>query len=383
MVLKPVYSKLGEAYLDAIAASNKNTADAYAVRLRLFREYTKGTHLGEIDKVLERIKSKELDPYAVLAGFAAYITERGKAPRYQNQVVKTVKNFLEYNDIEISSHKFRLKVRLKKVVDKDKLGLSKEDVYEIIRACEGDLRLLTFVMFLAATGTRATEALHTKIKNLHLDDPKQPFVFIEGEYTKTKKDRTVYLTGELVRQLEKYLTWKYRERRTKYEAGKPSYGKYKPESDREDYVFIPYHHGAELPDIESVYIDLNYRFTRMLDRIGRGEYEDNNPHRRKITFHSFRRFVKTTISDLGFQDYSEYFIGHSGSTYYRKTDKERMELFRKIEPSLTFLDVTAMEAHGADQQSRLDQMQIELQKEREERAKLYELLYKQGIIKKE
>jgi hypothetical protein len=105
--------------------------------------------------------------------------------------------------------------------------------------------------------------------------------------------------------------------------------------------------------------------------------------RRVITFHSLRRFVKTTVSDLGYGDYSEWYIGHTGSTYYRKTEKERLELFRKIELYLTFLDVAQLEARGADQQTRLDQMQAELQNEREERAKLYELLYKQGIIKKE
>ena len=64
------------------------------------------------------------------------------------------------------------------------------------------------------------------------------------------------------------------------------------------------------------------------------EYEDGPDNtkyrRRKITFHSFRRFVKSTISDLGFSDYSEYFIGHAGSTYYRKSDKEKAELFRRL-----------------------------------------------------
>lgn len=86
---------------------------------------------------------------------------------------------------------------------------------------------------------------------------------------------------------------------------------------------------------------------------------------------------------MGHSDYGEWYIGHQGSTYYRKTDKERAEIFRKIEPYLTFLDVAQLEAKGADQQTRLDQMQVELQREREERAKLYELLYKQGIITKE
>ncbi|MGZ5490271.1 MAG: hypothetical protein ACXW2E_08120 [Nitrososphaeraceae archaeon] len=52
-----------------------------------------------------------------------------------------------------------------------------------------------------------------------------------------------------------------------------------------------------------------------------GSKDESNENRRKITLHSFRRFVKTTISDLGYADYSEWFIGHAGSTYWRKKDK--------------------------------------------------------------
>jgi hypothetical protein len=52
-----------------------------------------------------------------------------------------------------------------------------------------------------------------------------------------------------------------------------------------------------------------------------------------------RRFIKSTISDLGYSDYSEWFIGHSGSTYWRKKDSEKAEIFKKIEPYLTFLNV--------------------------------------------
>jgi hypothetical protein len=81
----------------------------------------------------------------------------------------------------------------------------------------------------------------------------------------------------------------------------------------------------------------------MLDRMGKGEREDSNQNRRQITLHSFRRFVKTTISDLGYYDFSEYFIGHIGSTYWRKKDSEKAEIFRKIEPYLTFLNVNQLE----------------------------------------
>ena len=89
--------------------------------------------------------------------------------------------------------------------------------------------------------------------------------------------------------------------------------------------------------------------------MGRSDREDGNEQRRQITLHSFRRFVKTTISDLGYADYSEYFIGHSGSTYWRKKDSEEAEIFHKIEPYLTFLNVHQLERQGADIQSKVEE----------------------------
>ena len=85
--------------------------------------------------------------------------------------------------------------------------------------------------------------------------------------------------------------------------------------------------------------------------------EDGNERRRQITLHSFRRFVKSTISDLGYGDYSEWFIGHSGSTYWRKKDSEKAELFRKIEPYLTFLNIHHLERQGADIQSKVKELE--------------------------
>ena len=57
-----------------------------------------------------------------------------------------------------------------------------------------------------------------------------------------------------------------------------------------------------------------------------GTKEDENETRRKITLHSFRRYVKTTISDLGYSDYSEWFIGHSGFTYWRKKIMKKRDI---------------------------------------------------------
>ena len=116
-----------------------------------------------------------------------------------------------------------------------------------------------------------------------------------------------------------------------------------------------------MPEIDVWYrkgrVDLARSFGKTLDRMGRGTREDGNERRRQITLHSFRRFVKTTISDLGYSDYSEYFIGHSGSTYWRKKDSDKAEIFRKIEPYLTFLNVHQLERQGADIQTKVEELE--------------------------
>jgi hypothetical protein len=99
--------------------------------------------------------------------------------------------------------------------------------------------------------------------------------------------------------------------------------------------------------------------------MNRGDREVNNERRRQITLHSFRRFVKSTISDLGYSDYSEWFIGHSGSTYYRKKDSDKIEIFRKIEPYLTFLNVYQLERQGADIQTKIEELEFVNQSLRE------------------
>jgi hypothetical protein len=87
---------------------------------------------------------------------------------------------------------------------------------------------------------------------------------------------------------------------------------------------------------------------------------------------------------LGCSDYTEWFIGHSGSTYYRKTEKEKAEVFRKIEPYLTFLDYSELEARGADVVTKLQEKdkQIEsLTKKQEQFEVMIQGLIDSGQLK--
>jgi hypothetical protein len=218
-------------------------------------------------------------------------------------------------------------------------------------------------MVLASTGLRAAEGLSIRIKDLEItnaiDSNSSPAkLTIRGEFTKTKVDRYVFLTREVLEQIKIWLDFKYRKRRICYkdkETGKTITEYRTPEKKQNELIFSTYQ--TDNPKPRTLYINLVGIFAKTLDRIGKGNREDGNEIRREITLHSFRRFVKTTISDLGYSDYSEWFIGHAGSTYWRKKDNEKEEIFQKIEPYLTFLNVPQLERQGADLQTKIEELQ--------------------------
>jgi integrase len=336
-----------------------STAKEYLARLNNYKIFLAKKYDGlTIDDLVSRIKDGTHDSYDILSEYSAYLRDYGISISTLKERVVTVKNFLEYHDIDISPRKFKLKVKLPKAIRKNKEALSKEDIIEILNACS-NIRLKTYVMFLAAGGFRAVEALSIRIKDLDIES-RPARVFVRGEYTKTKTDRVVFLTDEVAQQLRSWLDYKYRTRRVCYkderEGGKTITEYRTPNKNDIDLIFAVHQHKIN-PYPNSLYTNLIRSFEKTLDRMGKGAKEDGNPNRRQITLHSFRRFVKTTISDLGYADYSEYFIGHSVSTYWRKKESEKAELFRKIEPYLTFLNIHQLERQGADIQSKVEELE--------------------------
>ncbi len=162
-----------------------------------------------------------------------------------------------YNDIEISPKKFKLKVRFPKTVFRHKEAIDKDDIIKILNGCS-DLRLKTYVMLLASTGLRATEALSIRLKDLDIittssanNDPAR--LRIRGEYTKTKVDRYVFLTKEVVEQIKIWVDYKYRKRRICHidkETGKKWITEYRtPEKKPNDLIFSLYQTAKPSPDI--------------------------------------------------------------------------------------------------------------------------------------
>jgi integrase len=343
-------------YLENVKVMSSSTASQYERRLKSFSKFSSQTYVQTVDNLIDMIRKDELNAYQVLAAYASYLLRTGTISSLTlKQWVVTAKNLLEFYDIDISPKKFKLKVRLPKVIRKNKEPLTKELVADILDSL-ADIKIRTFVLFLSATGMRATEALSIRICDLSLDkDP--PKVFVRGEYTKTKADRYVFLTSELKTQIERYIVYRYRTRRTSHydHERKKVISKYRtPIKKDSDLLFAV----SKLSSIKSLYYDMRRAFGQTLDRMGKGQREESpGVKRRKITLHSCRRLVKSTISDLGLSDFGEWLIGHQGSTYYRRSDKERAEIFKKIEPYLTFTDITSLNRRYGDTQSRIEELE--------------------------
>src|SRR6188472_2735048 len=199
-------------YITNTETMSQSTARVYEYRLNAFNSFVSSKYHTSTDNLIKQIKKGHEDPYNVLSNYVAYLKgNRHISSLTLKQEMVTAKNLLEYYDIDISPRKFKLKVKLPKVIRKSKEALDKQDIIHILNSCS-DIRLKTYVMLLAATGMRATEALSIRIRDI--DFKSSPVkVFVRGEYTKTKVDRTVFLTQELSKQILDWIEYKYRTRR--------------------------------------------------------------------------------------------------------------------------------------------------------------------------
>jgi len=65
--------------------------------------------------------------------------------------------------------------------------------------------------------------------------------------------------------------------------------------------------------------------------------------------------VEILMNESGLSDIT--LLDASGSTYWRKKDSEKAEIFRKIEPYLIFLNIHQLERQGADIQSKVEELE--------------------------
>jgi hypothetical protein len=245
---------------------------------------------------------------------------------------------------------------------------------------------------MASNGPRPIELCAVRECDVNLDSDSATITY-RAEYSKMRVARTRPLTREATTQLRLWDKFKYRTRWTTVkdeENGEPVRMFAAPKRNSHNLLLSMPHLNDEKATPDGLYDYLSGAFAELIDILDGGNTGNDDGsnnrkvgERRKVTLKIFRDFVKSTISDLGYSDFSEWMIGHAGSTYYQKSEKERMEVFRKLEPYLTYLDVASLEAKGADVESKTQQVMAENLSLKQQVDELYRILYMQGIIKQE
>jgi integrase len=289
----------------------------------------------------------DVNVYELLDDFIANLvsTNPNLTPASIKLYVTAVRSYLAYYDIDVIPSKFRRKVRMPKLYHEDEEPLDAEDIRRILLSCS-NRRLKVYLLVLASSGARASEALAIRIKDIDFTtNPTR--IHIRKEYSKTRIARDVYISDEATQYLKQWLDWKYKNRERPRKA------------EEDDLVFTIYK--SKTP--HGLYFKLLIEFQKLLTIVGLDKRkEDGVQKRRKITLHSFRRFVKTVVSDQTNQDYSEWFLGHNKSPYYTKKENDRRQLYAtKCMKYLTFLDYSTIEATGKNIEAKLSEKEKEIE----------------------
>jgi integrase len=384
-------------YVKNVSTDNSRTGIDYLRRLVVFEQFIKENYSFSIDEILIS-KTFTVDIYDLLSNYVSWLKSRTKEDgsrllsnvSIKNRVI-TVKNFLEFFDILIYPHTFKKKVKIPRVVNQYKEALTREDIIKILEVCK-DFKLKTYLICLAVTGARASEMCSLRLKDINWNENR---IDIRGEFTKTKVGRYCFITDECKDFLRTWVEHKYRIRRLYFENIGNRY--VTPNRREEDLVFSSSftYNGetglvnasrvrtdtktkakkkiADIDIVTNLYTVMVNEFNKLMRQLNIG-YEDNNKDRHVFTLHSFRRYVRTLISDLGYQDFAEFTLGHANSTYWRKSTKEKYALFKKIEPHLLLLNQSDLQRRGADLQTRLDTVEQENKDLRNNINKIMEII---------
>jgi hypothetical protein len=93
-----------------MATMNKRTAKEYATRLNNFKMFILNHYDRNIriDDLIIRIKEGLENPYNILNNYAAFLLGSNNiSSSTLKQRIITIKNFLEYHDVDISPRKFK------------------------------------------------------------------------------------------------------------------------------------------------------------------------------------------------------------------------------------------------------------------------------------
>ena len=336
-------------FLDGVGRSSHHSKKAYHNGIAHFQDFLKEKYpIHTVETILQPLSKNEIDVYELLDSFVPYLIALKLSVKSIMIYLTAIRSFLAYYDVDVIPSKYRRRVKVPKLYREDEEPIDVKDIRKILLSCN-NRRIKTYLLILASGGMRATEALAIRLRDIDFSvSPTK--IHIRKEFSKTRTSRGIYISDEATQYLKQWIDWKYRDKGNEWTKTK----------NPDDLVFNVYKTANE-PNPHNLYFRVITEFERLLSVAGMDERKEGMK-RRKITLHSFRRYVKSVISNQVNQDYSEWFLGHSKSPYYIIKESERREIYtNKCMKYLTFLDYSTLEATGKNIEAKLSEKEKEIQ----------------------
>jgi integrase len=222
----------------------------------------------DVQTIIPAIKKNKVDAYQLINSFINYLQRQNNGdlmPRTIALYVSAAKSYLTFYDIDILPVKFKNRVTLPSIYSADEAAIDTNDVRQILNHCN-NRRLKAFILVLASSGARSMEALGLREKDINWngidfddsnDTGEAAAIHIRKEYSKSKKDRDVFISNEAARYLNEWLNYKYRHLSNPVEARKQA---------KDDLIFSRIRHVKRYPI--GLYNKLAFEFHRVLEAAG-------------------------------------------------------------------------------------------------------------------
>lgn len=299
-----------ERFLSSLKRNSISTSHGYKTAIAYFHEFLLSNYSQSADSILQMLVNKEVDVYSLLDKFIRFIQTKRINPSTINQYIMGVRSFLSYYDVDIVPAKFKRRVRIPKVYSEEEEPIDARDIRQMLLNCH-NRRLKAFMLVLASSGLRASEACALRLCDI--DFTVRPTkIHVRKEYAKTRVSRDVWMSDEATKYLQDWLVFKYGNDilttifDTNSNDNIHGYAKNRNQLMQSLIFQVQLDNDHVMP--KSLYLKMLIQFQNLLEIVGFGERKERMV-RRKITFHSFRRFVKTILSDNIGKEYSEWYLG--------------------------------------------------------------------------
>ncbi|MGH9974759.1 MAG: tyrosine-type recombinase/integrase [Nitrososphaeraceae archaeon] len=355
-------------FLNSLERNSDKTSASYKTSIAYLHDFISNNYNHNPESVLTLILHKEVDVYSLLDEFIEFMQTKNVNPASINQYLASIRSYLGYYDIDIVPSKFKRRVRIPKVFHEEEEPIDVKDIRKMLLNCN-NRRLKTYTLVLASSGLRASEAC--AIRLCDIDFTVHPTkIHIRKEYTKTRVSRDVWISDEATKYLRDWIVFKHGQGFLDIMIYNGEFSIYNVKKNRRNLESLVFQVQTNNENVtpQSLYTKILLQFQKLLEVSGFNERKEGMK-RRKITLHSFRRFVKTTLSDCVGKEYSEWYLGHAKSGYYvSKPEVRAITYAEKAMKYLTFLDYSSLEATGKNIESKLSEKEQEIQMLRQKDA---------------